>query len=257
MSVALTAAVLTAAAVGALLGSGTPWLVHRLAVEPGSPPRSACARCTRPFPRGLPGWVRPGARCPGCGARLGPRTGWVAALGAVPFGLLTADLAGGLGTGSGIDPALPALLALAAVGLPLALVDLACLRLPDPLVAVAAVAAVAGLAGAAVILGTPEPLLRAVLAALVSFAGYVLLALLPGARLGFGDVKLAAVLGLPLGWFGWPVLLLGLVAAAPDQRPGRAGPAAHRPGRPGQRAALRPGAARRRPARHPAPLSKR
>ncbi|MEK8108872.1 hypothetical protein NKG94_36425 [Micromonospora sp. M12] len=30
----------------------------------------------------------------------------------------------------------------------------------------------------------------------------MLLALLPGSRLGFGDVKLAAVLGLPLGWLG-------------------------------------------------------
>jgi prepilin signal peptidase PulO-like enzyme (type II secretory pathway) len=28
--------------------------------------------------------------------------------------------------------------------------------------------------------------------------------------LGFGDVKLAGVLGLPLGWLGWPAVLLGL-----------------------------------------------
>ncbi|MBM0229757.1 prepilin peptidase, partial [Micromonospora sp. ATA51] len=42
-------------------------------------------------------------------------------------------------------------------------------------------------------------------------AAYVLLALLPRARLGFGDVKLAAALGLPLGWSGWPTLWLGLL----------------------------------------------
>jgi leader peptidase (prepilin peptidase)/N-methyltransferase len=196
-------AAITAAALGTVLGASTPWLVYRLSVEPGSPPRSACARCTRPFPRGLPGWVRPGARCPGCGTRLGPRTGLVAALGALSFGLLTAEI--------GPGPALPALLAVAAVGLPLALIDRACLRLPDPLVAAAGLAALFGLAGAAIVLGAPGPLLRALAAALCCAAGYVLLALLPGSRLGFGDVKLAAVLGLPLGWLGWPTVLLGLV----------------------------------------------
>ncbi|MGW4464422.1 prepilin peptidase [Micromonospora sp. NPDC004704] len=200
-------AVLAAVTLGAVVGASTPWLVHRLAVESGSPPRSACAVCTRPFPRGLPGWIRPDARCPGCGARLGSRTGYLAALGAAVFGLLTAALA----TDTGFDPALPAVLAVAAVGLPLAFVDLACLRLPDPLVALAAVAALLGLAGAALVLGTPDPLVRALVAGLASGVVYVLLALLPGARLGFGDVKLAAVLGLPLGWYGWPALLLGLV----------------------------------------------
>ncbi|WP_329105872.1 A24 family peptidase [Micromonospora sp. NBC_01699] len=199
-------AALAATALGAVLGASTPWLVHRLAVESGSPPRSACARCTRTFPRGLPGWVRPDARCPGCGARLGSRIGLPAALGAVVFGLLTVRM----GTDTGVDPVLPALLAVAAVGLPLALIDLACLRLPDPLVALGAVAALLGLAAAAYLLGTPQPLVRALLGALASGVGYLLLALLPGSRLGFGDVKLAAVLGLPLGWLGWPVLLLGL-----------------------------------------------
>ncbi|MFK3982536.1 prepilin peptidase [Micromonospora sp. NPDC050397] len=195
-----------ATVLGAVVGVNTPWLVHRLSVGPGSAPRSACERCTRPFPRGRPGWVRPDARCPGCGARLGPRTGPVVALGAAAFALVAAALS----TPDGIDPALPAVLALVAVGLPLALIDLACLRLPDPLLAVATVLVLVGLVGASVLLGTPEPLLRALLAALVSAAGYLLLALLPGSRLGFGDVKLATLLGLPLGWFGWPVLLLGL-----------------------------------------------
>ncbi|MEV4627621.1 A24 family peptidase [Micromonospora sp. NPDC049523] len=212
-------AALAAIALGAVVGASTPWLVHRLAVESGSPPRSACAVCTRPFPRGLPGWIRPDARCPGCGARLGSRTGYLAALDAAVFGPLTAALGAAvfglltaaLGTDTGIDPALPAVLAVAAVGLPLAFVDLTCLRLPDPLVALAAVAALLGLTGAALVLGTPDPLVRALLAALASGVAYVLLALLPGARLGFGDVKLAAVLGLPLGWYGWPTLLLGLV----------------------------------------------
>ncbi|SCL65824.1 prepilin peptidase [Micromonospora chersina] len=117
---------------------------------------------------------------------------------------------GGLAVARGGDPALPAFLAVATVGLALALADLACLRLPDPLVAASAAAAL-GLVPVALAGGTPQRLLTALAGAAVSFAAYVLLALLPGSRLGFGDVKLAAALGLPLGWLGWPALGLGLL----------------------------------------------
>jgi leader peptidase (prepilin peptidase) / N-methyltransferase len=133
-----------------------------------------------------------------------------------PAGRLGTSLAGavvfgGLAGALGADPALPAFLVVAAVGLVLARVDLSCLRLPDPLVALAAAGGGLALVVAALAAGTPGRLVSALAGAAVSFAGYVLLALLPGARLGFGDVKLAAALGLPLGWLGWPVLGLGLL----------------------------------------------
>ncbi|MGW5667530.1 hypothetical protein [Micromonospora sp. NPDC003776] len=94
--------------------------------------------------------------------------------------LTGAVVCGGLAAALGADPALPALLFVAAVGLVLALVDLACLRLPDPLVALAAAGGGSGLVAAALVAGTPGRLLAAVAGAGVSFAGYVLLALLPG-----------------------------------------------------------------------------
>ncbi|MFJ8581522.1 prepilin peptidase [Micromonospora sp. NPDC093277] len=124
---------------------------------------------------------------------------------------IAAALFGGLSAARGADPALPAFLLMAAVGLVLAMVDLSCLRLPDPLIGAAALAGGLGLLGAAVAAGAPNRLLAALAGAAVSLASYVLLALLPGSRLGFGDVKLAAVLGLPLGWLGWPALWLGLI----------------------------------------------
>ncbi|MEU1588602.1 prepilin peptidase [Micromonospora sp. NPDC005710] len=111
----------------------------------------------------------------------------------------------------GADPALPVFLAVAAVGLVLARVDLACLRLPDPLVFVAGMLALGGLTFAALLAGTPGRLLGALAGATTAAAAHVLLALLPGSRLGFGDVKLAAVLGLPLGWLGRDTLLTGLL----------------------------------------------
>ncbi|MEU5780190.1 prepilin peptidase [Micromonospora lupini] len=117
----------------------------------------------------------------------------------------------GLAVARGDDPALPVLLAVAAVGLVLAVVDLACLRLPDPLVLVAGLLALAGLSAAVLLAGTPGRLLGALGGAAVAGAAHVLLALLPGSRLGFGDVKLAAVLGLPLGWLGRDALLTGLL----------------------------------------------
>jgi leader peptidase (prepilin peptidase)/N-methyltransferase len=42
------------------------------------------------------------------------------------------------------------------------------------------------------------------------FAAFFVLAFLGG--VGFGDTKLAGVLGLYLGWIGWDTVLLGLVA---------------------------------------------
>ncbi|WP_036391395.1 prepilin peptidase [Micromonospora chokoriensis] len=117
----------------------------------------------------------------------------------------------GLAVARGADPALPVFLAVAAVGLVLAVVDLACLRLPDPLVVVAGLLALGGLIVAALLSGAPGRLIGALGGAAVAGAAHVLLALLPGSRLGFGDVKLAAVLGLPLGWLGRDVLLAGLL----------------------------------------------
>ncbi|MEE3919008.1 A24 family peptidase [Micromonospora sp. BRA006-A] len=117
---------------------------------------------------------------------------------------------GGLAATRSTDPALPALLLVAAAGLVLTVTDLTALRLPDPLVGVVALGGL-GLAAATAATGEPRRLAVAVAGAALSFIGYALLALLPRARLGFGDVKLAAALGLPLGWLGWPALRLGLL----------------------------------------------
>ncbi|MGC5306124.1 prepilin peptidase [Micromonospora zamorensis] len=131
------------------------------------------------------------------------------------WGLLGPTVAAGVFAGLAVtvsdDPALPVFLAIAAVGLVLARVDLLCLRLPDPLVLAAGVSALAGLTGVALLSGTPGRLVGALCGAAVAGAAHVLLALLPGSRLGFGDVKLAAVLGAPLGWLGRDALLAGLL----------------------------------------------
>jgi leader peptidase (prepilin peptidase)/N-methyltransferase len=195
--------VVCCAVLGALVGALTPRVAYRLSVEHGSPSRSACAHCARPFPAGLAGWVRLEARCPGCGTRLGPSPVLTALVGAVSFGTLAWAL--------GPVPALPAYLFVAGLGLVLAFVDLACLRLPDPLVLAAFVVGGCWLTTLAFVDGAVPALGRAALAALVSAGAYLVLALLPGSNLGLGDVKLAGLLGLMLGWLGWPTAVLGLV----------------------------------------------
>ncbi len=52
-------------------------------------------------------------------------------------------------------------------------------------------------------------LLRAGVGAAVLFAVFLFLALVSPSGLGMGDVKLAALLGLYLGWLGWGVLVVG------------------------------------------------
>ncbi|MHA6794907.1 prepilin peptidase [Pseudonocardia bannensis] len=112
----------------------------------------------------------------------------------------------------GADPALPAFLVLGAVGVVLATVDLATKRLPDALVLPSYVAGLVLLGLAAAIEGDSAPLLRAVLGMVALFGLYLLLALINPAGLGFGDVKLAGVLGLHLAWLSWNALLAGALA---------------------------------------------
>ncbi|HEX7745452.1 MAG TPA: A24 family peptidase [Micromonosporaceae bacterium] len=199
--------VLAAALAGACWGLVLPGLVNRYAVEwpegaPQPPWRSSCAYCEVELPR----WWRSSGRCTGCGRR--PAPGWPAT---VP---LSAGVWAAVAAAVGPTPALPAFLLLAAVGVPLALVDLRVLRLPDPLVGTAFVGGVALLGVAATVEGSADPLLRAGAAALICGVGYLALALVPRSQLGFGDVKLSAVLGLYLGWLGWYAVVAG-VALAP------------------------------------------
>ena len=52
-------------------------------------------------------------------------------------------------------------------------------------------------------------LVRAGLGAVVLFAVFLVLALIAPSGLGMGDVKLAALLGLYLGWIGWDAVVIG------------------------------------------------
>ena len=110
---------------------------------------------------------------------------------------------------------LPAYLYLGAVGAGLALIDLDVHRLPDLIVLPSYPIAFVLLLLPTVVSGQWGWLLRAVLAAVVLFVLYLVLALVSpgGGGLGFGDVKLAGLLGLLLGWLGWGPAIVSVLAA--------------------------------------------
>jgi leader peptidase (prepilin peptidase)/N-methyltransferase len=124
----------------------------------------------------------------------------------------TASLFGLTALRFGLSWELPAFLLLAAAGLLLAVVDLRHRVLPNRVVLPALGSSAALLLPPAAVDGAWTALLRAGLGATVLFAVFLVLALLSPGALGMGDVKLAAVVGLGLGWLGWGAVLAGALA---------------------------------------------
>lgn len=122
---------------------------------------------------------------------------------------VTALLFGLLAWRFGVAHELPAFLLLALLGVQLSRIDFTLHLLPNPLVLLL----LGGgflllLASAALAPGWPD-LFRALAGGAMMFAGYVILKLISPRSLGMGDVKLAAPLGLYLGYLGWQQVLIG------------------------------------------------
>lgn len=109
----------------------------------------------------------------------------------------------------GLSPELPAYLLLAVAGVQLARIDLVHHLLPNRMVLPLLGAGLVFLGGAAEISGEAGSLLRGLAGACILFVLYLFLALASRNGLGMGDVKLAAPLGLYLGYLGWAHLFYG------------------------------------------------
>ena len=104
---------------------------------------------------------------------------------------------------------LPAYLYLAAIGVTLAMIDFDVRRLPDSIVLPSYVVSVLLLMPAGAVTGDWWVAARALLGMAALWIIYFVLALAYPNGMGFGDVKLAGLLGLYLGWLGWGALLIG------------------------------------------------
>ena len=205
MSIALLAVGLLGLAVGSFLNV----VIHRVPrAESVRRPGSHCPRCgtrIRPW-HNVPvlSWLALRGRCAGCGTRISVRYPLVE--------LLTAALFVAVAARFGLSLALPAYLYLAAVAVALAAIDLAVKRLPNAIVLPSYPVAAVLLLAASATTGDWAAAVRGLLAMAALYAGYLGLALVYPGGMGFGDVKLAGLLGLYLGWLGWGPLWVGTLA---------------------------------------------
>jgi len=195
---------------GLLIGSFLNVVIYRVprgesVVYPGSR-CPGCGKEIRPWDN-IPvlSWLLLRGRCRNCGERISVRYPLVE--------LLTGLMFLAVLVWSGVTWQLPAYLYLAAIGVALSAIDLDTKRLPNQIVLPSYVVALVLLLLPAAIDGEWTSYLRAMLGGAALFAFYFLLAFIYPAGMGFGDVKLAGVLGIYLGWVSWGVLVLGGFAA--------------------------------------------
>lgn len=195
-------------AVGAEIGTLTPRLVYRLAVPGDHPPRRECLHCQARLPVGWRGWLAVDNRCRACRRPLG-RHAWVYV---AATGVGFAALGWRLPLRDASDVVLlSAWCLLTAVGVVLAGIDLSCKRLPAPIIGGIA-AAIGLLVGVAAFVDRDLAVaIRAGVASAALGGMYLVLALIGGGRLGMGDVRLAALLGVPLGASGVSTAVAGAV----------------------------------------------
>ncbi|MDI3193777.1 prepilin peptidase [Pseudarthrobacter sp. AL07] len=143
-------------------------------------------------------------------AKLLPRVGPMPGRGArITTAAITGALSGAFALRFGADPALPAFLLFVILGVQLARIDISLHLLPNPLVLLLLTGCLFLLLGAAFSGEQWSSLARALGGAAILFATYLILALISPAGMGMGDVKLAAPIGLYLGYLGWSQLLYG------------------------------------------------
>lgn len=171
-------------------------------------PGSRCPGCGTPIRarHNIPvlGWLILRGRCASCGARINARYPLVELTTCLLFVLLTLRI--------GATAALPAYLYLGAVGIALAAIDLDTRRLPNAIVLPSYPVLAVLLLGAALWDGDWYALLRAAVGASALLGFYLLLVLAYPKGMGWGDVKLAGLLGATLGYLSWPTLIVGAMA---------------------------------------------
>lgn len=199
--------VLVIGLLGLALGSFGNVLIHRVpAGESIVSPPSSCPACGHEIRarHNVPvvGWLWLRGQCADCGKKISPRYPIIEALMGTAF-IVVALV-------EGLTWTLPLLLVLAFFSIVLSAVDFETYRLPDRLTLPFAIAVLITVAIAA---QEVSDIIRAGLGALILGVIYFFAFLLYPRGMGFGDVKLALVLGAVLGVFGWSQLAVGGFAA--------------------------------------------
>ncbi|MFE4725375.1 prepilin peptidase [Microbacterium sp. NPDC056736] len=222
--------VLLAGIVGLVIGSFLNVVAYRVPAGISLMRESRCPRCETPIKpwHNVPviGWIALRGRCATCNAAISARYPLVEAITGVTFALVTWS---GLAQGRAQTDAystnysgatlfafvliVVAFLYFASISVALTLIDLETHRLPNGIVLPSYVVAGVLFTVASWLLGDWAALLRAASGMVILYVFYFLLRLVRPGGMGGGDVKLAGVIGLHLGWLGWGVLVVGAFAA--------------------------------------------
>ena len=170
--------------------------------------------------------VSPPSACPGCEAPIlardnVPVLSWLALQGRCrrcsmtiawrypAVELLTTVVFAGVAWKFAESWVLPAYLVFAGVAVALAFIDVDTHKLPDVIVLPTYPVILVLLTGASALEGDWWALTRAVIAGAILWLFYFVLAVSWPGGMGFGDVKLAGVVGMLLGWLGWGAVVVG------------------------------------------------
>lgn len=225
---------------GLIIGSFINVVAYRVPAKISLMRESRCPRCDtaiKPW-QNVPvlGWIALRGRCASCNAPISPRYPIVEMLTGLAFaavawwglavydGVLNATLPEylALPTVDGVvEPTdlwalsvvVIAFLYFAAVSIVLTLIDLDIRRLPNSIVLPSYVVAGVLFTVAALLSSEWDALLRAAAGMVALYLFYALLRLVRPGGMGGGDVKLAGVIGIYLGWLGWGALIVGAFAA--------------------------------------------
>jgi leader peptidase (prepilin peptidase)/N-methyltransferase len=221
---ALLLAALAAGGLGLLIGSFLNVVVYRVpaGMSISSPP-SACPGCHAPIKAydNVPviSWLALRGRCRSCRTAISARYPIVELATGGFFALVAAVVWPWTAVPTEAAPLVAALLELVAflwlagASVALAIIDVEHHRLPDAIVLPSYAVGLVLLGASSALSGEWDALLRGVVGMAALFVFYLALALVKPGAMGLGDVKLAGVLGLWLGWLGWGELVVGAFAA--------------------------------------------
>jgi len=222
--------VVVAGVFGLLIGSFLNVVAYRVPAQISLMRESRCPHCDariKPW-HNVPvfGWLALRGACANCGARISARYPIVEAITAIAFAGVTwwglsvysesvsSRFARSTSEGAwALGIVIVAFLYFAAISIVLTLIDLDTHRLPNVIVLPSYLVAGTLFTIAAALTGEWASLLRAGIGMAALYLFYWVLRLARPSGMGGGDVKLAGVIGIYLGWIGWGALAVGAFAA--------------------------------------------